>query len=81
MLRSALLLSTLLIALLVSGCVSKNAYQLKSDEARNMEAMIADLEKDYEQAVEQQKVLAARYDELNSQLETVTGENETLRQE
>lgn len=79
--RSTLLLATLLTTLLVSGCVSKNAYQLKSDEVRNMQAMIADLERDYEQAVEQQKVLAARYDELNAQMETLTQENETLRQD
>jgi chemotaxis protein MotB len=74
------LLSAALLAL-VSGCVSKAAFQRKSDEAKNLQATVADLEADYKRASEQQKLMADRYDELNRQLETATRENAALRQD
>jgi chemotaxis protein MotB len=79
--RTAQLFVILLSAILFSGCVSKAAFQRKSDEAQNLEATIADLETDYNRALEQQKTLAARFDDLNQQLETATTENTTLRQD
>jgi chemotaxis protein MotB len=80
-LRFTLLCLPVSLLLFTPGCVSKSAYQRKTDEVQNLTATVADLEADYAQAIAQQKALAERYDELNRQLEAVTRENAALRQD
>lgn len=81
MFRNVLMPAFLLPALLISGCVSKTEYQRRTDEVRNLEAAVAGLETDYRQAMEQQKQLAERYDEISQQLEAATRENAALRKD
>lgn len=71
----------LLLAILLSGCVSKAEYQRKSDEATHLATAQKELERDYNQLLKQQQQLAQRYDQRGLELEEVNNANNALRQD
>ncbi len=71
----------LLLAILISGCVSKADYQRKSDEAAHLATAQTELQRDYNQLLTQQQQLALRYDQRSLQLEEANSVNNDLRQD
>lgn len=70
----------LLLAILLAGCVSKAEYQRKSDEAAHLATAQTELERDYNQLLIQQQLLAKRYDQRGLELEEANSVNNDLRQ-
>lgn len=71
----------LLLIILLSGCVSKAEYQRINDEVTHLATAQTELERDYNQLLNQQKQLAQRYDQRGLQLEEVNNANNSLRQD
>ncbi len=71
----------LVLAVLLSGCVSKAEYQRKSDEAAHLVTAQSELERDYNQLLKQQQQLAQRYDQRGLELEEANNAIISLRQD
>lgn len=71
----------LILATLLSGCVSKAEYQRKSDEAAHLATAQTELERDYNQLISQQQQLAQRYDQRSQELEETNNAIIGLRQD
>lgn len=70
----------LLLTVLLSGCVSKADFQRKSDEAAHLATARTELERDYNQLLNQQQQLSQRYDLRGQQLEETNNLINDLRQ-
>lgn len=79
--RPALLLLGYLLALALSGCVSRGHYDLKAAEAEQLQQLARGLEVDYQQLLEHRDQLASRNSELGEKLAQALETTSTRQQD
>jgi chemotaxis protein MotB len=69
------------LVLLLGGCVSKSAHQLKVDEAQRLTENVQALEGEFRELLEDRDRLTHRGDDLQRQLSDILARNATLQQD